>query len=75
MAAPAALNLDQVLDLKEIVKERFGVEVHYHDTCGGQSFDVKEMTPELKSYLQGYFDALDLRASFGENDGYFSVAP
>lgn len=69
-----ALSLDDVLDLKEYVKERFDEDVHFHDACGGQSFDVARMTPELKSYLTGYFDAKGLQAVFSDTDGVFSLA-
>lgn len=68
------LTLDDVLDLKEYVQERFGVDVHYHDACGGQSFEVANMTPDLKNYLTGYFDGQHLHASFSDTDGFFSVA-
>lgn len=73
--ASALLTLDEVIELKELMKERFNTELHYHDTCGGQSFEVETMTPEMRAYLTGYFDALNLRAAFSDTDGIFSVAP
>ena len=73
--ASALLTLDEVIELKELVKERFHTDLHYHDTCGGQSFEVDNMTPEMRAYFTGYFDALDLRTAFSDTDGIFSVAP
>lgn len=69
-----ALSLDEVIEMRDLVQERFGVRVHMHDACGGQSFSVapQDMTPELRSYLAGYFDACGLKVSIGD-DGYFSV--
>lgn len=70
----ALLTLDEVIDLKEFVDERFGVHLHYHDRCGGQSFQAETMDPQLRAYLTGYFDALSLRTVFSD-DGSFVVCP
>lgn len=68
------LNLDEVMELKKEIAERFGVEVHMHDTCGAQTFSVDpdKMTPELENYIIGYFDGQNMQADIAK-DGYFSV--
>ncbi|MBD5560531.1 MAG: hypothetical protein HDQ87_09295 [Clostridia bacterium] len=70
----AVLNLDQIIDLKKQVEEKFGETLHAHDTCGGQSFEVKEMTPELKAFLREYLRTEGLKAAFSETDGNFVVS-
>lgn len=69
----AVLNLEEIIALKKAVKEQFGVELHAHDACGGQSFEVKEMTPELRAFLEGYLDSRGLKARFSDTDGQFVV--
>lgn len=69
----AVLTLEDIIDLKKQVKEHFGVEVHAHDACGGQSFDVAEMTPALKKFLTGYLKTKGLTPTFSDMDGQFVV--
>ena len=69
----AVLNLEEIVALKKAVKEQFGEELHAHDACGGQSFDVAEMAPELREFLTGYFDARGLKVAFSQVDGQFVV--
>lgn len=70
----AVLNLDEVLELKADLKERFGVHLHMHDVCGGQSFsiDLPELSEEVKQYLEEYFSRRGQSISISEY-GYFSV--
>lgn len=70
----SALTIDQVLALKKAVQDKLGVYVHMHDTCGAQTFSVEKsaMTPELRSFLETYFQKLGSTVQISD-DGYFSV--
>lgn len=52
------LNFDEVIEFKQAVQSKFGVDVHFHDACGAQSFSVAPdtLTPELRDYLSSYFE-------------------
>lgn len=67
----AVLTLDDIIALKKQVKERFGQDLHSHDTCGGQSFDVQDLTPDLREFLTEYFGRKGLKPTFSDFDGQF----
>lgn len=69
-----ALSLDEVLRLRKGVQEQFGAYVHLHDACGAQTLSVEpdEMTPELRAYLEKFFQNQGAEVVFG-GEGYFSV--
>lgn len=70
----AVLTLDDIIQLKKQVQERFHETLHTHDTCGGQSFSVRELTPELRSFLTDYFRQKGLKPTFSDTDGQFVVS-
>lgn len=67
------LTLNEVVDLKKRVDESFGVQIHFHDGCGGQYFSVDRPTEELKEFIIRFFDARNLNVLFSENWEQFSA--
>lgn len=42
-----ALTLSEVIELKNLINEKGGVEIHMHDACGGQYFTLVSRHPKL----------------------------
>lgn len=67
------LGFDEVLKLKKEIADRFGNYLHFHDACGGQSFNLERPQPEAKAYLIEYFRSRGAVAVFQEDGMHFYV--
>lgn len=69
-----ALNLSEVIELKKLVEEQFAVQLHFHDSCGGQSFSVDEpISRELEAILRTYFEKKRGQIRIAEDRHQFRV--
>lgn len=51
-----AINYATVIEIKKLVLERFGVTLHFHDSCGGGTyFSIEQKNDEITAFLQEYF--------------------
>lgn len=66
-------SITEVVALKKEIREKFSVEIHFHDGCGGQYFTLEEPAKALKGALVSFFAAKGLKAVFTENGGSFVV--
>lgn len=67
------IGFDEVLELKEEIAGRFGNYLHFHDACGGQSFDLEQAQPEAEEYLKEYFKRRGGEVIFSEDRKHFYV--
>lgn len=63
----------EVIELKNQVKERFSAIVHFHDRCGGQFFSLEEADDELKKFIEEYFSEKGIRAVFSSDGMQFTL--
>jgi hypothetical protein len=68
------LTFSDVSAFKNEVQNQFGVNVHFHDGCGGQYFSLDEFNEEINSYISQYFSNLNLQADFSSNGLQFTVS-
>lgn len=66
-------SITEVAALKKEIQEKFAVEIHFHDGCGGQYFTLEKPTEELKGALASFFAAKGLKAVFSESGESFVV--
>lgn len=70
----AMISFDEVLKLKEAVKNEFGEKVHFHDQCGGQYFTLEvKNNRALQSFIEEYFKKLKLKAEFSDDGSSFDL--
>jgi hypothetical protein len=62
------LSFSDVTKLKSEVQNHFGINVHFHDGCGGQYFTLDESNENIRKYITEYFENSNLKATFS-NDG------
>ena len=68
------LSLSEVGELKRMLKEKFRMELHLHDTCGGQSFSFDVVPSDaLVRAVDRYFAPKRLKAVFSEDMLRFTV--
>lgn len=48
------MNLYEVSDFKKYLMETNETVLHFHDTCGGQSFSLSSTSPETISMINDY---------------------
>lgn len=68
------LSISEVSELKRMLKEKFRMELHFHDGCGGQYFSFDAIPSEaLLRALDKYLASKKLRAVFSDDALQFSV--
>ncbi|MEE1013379.1 MAG: hypothetical protein U0L92_03595 [Clostridia bacterium] len=67
------LTLSEVNELKTSAEKQFGIKIHFHDCCGGQSFSADSITPEAQTFISTYFEKKGLRAEFSDDMRAFVV--
>lgn len=69
-----SLNYSDVLKMKKAVDERFHLNVHFHDGCGGQYFSLDEKPPaELIDYIIEYFSNLGIKVNYTDDFQTFTL--
>ena len=48
------LNLDDIIELRKIIKDKYNQTMHVHDTCGGQYFDFDEKIDGIQDVVNDY---------------------
>lgn len=71
--SPLILTLSEVTKLKKEVNDRFSVQIHFHDGCGGQYFSLDQSNDELKKFIIAYFTNINMQAVFSEDGLYFTI--
>jgi hypothetical protein len=68
------LNLEQVINLKKELNDRFNVVLHFHDACGKQSFSFDDI-PDNKviEFLENYFMRMKSKAIFDRDNRHFTL--
>ena len=67
------LSISDVADLKKAIAEKFSLQIHFHDGCGGQYFTIDELTDDMKAFLIEYFSKRKLKVHFSESGDSFTV--
>lgn len=67
------LTIFEVENLKKEVLQKFSVQIHFHDGCGGQYFTVDQPTEELKESVIEFFATRELEVVFSETGEQFRV--
>ena len=67
------LTLSEVNTIKKEVSDRFSVQIHFHDGCGGQCFSLDESNDELQKYITAYSTDMNMHAVFSEDGLYFTI--
>lgn len=67
------LTIEQVIALKEAVKQNTGHAVHLHDACGGQYFSLDSANEQVKNFIIDYFAQKGAAAVFANDQKGFTV--
>lgn len=67
------LTISDVSDFRRAVKEKFRVEIHFHDGCGGQYFSLAVNSPALQTFIEQYFAQKRLQTVFSDDFLSFTV--
>ena len=67
------LNINDIIELKALIKEIYNEKLHAHDTCSGMyfSFDVK--INGIKNFINKYLKKKQLKAKFSDDCLSFTV--
>ncbi len=64
-----ALSIQEFIDLRDVSRDRFGVNLHLHDHCTSQylSSDGQPFDARYSAYLLNYFDSKKLSATISND--------
>lgn len=63
-----AINYATVIEIKRLVQDKFGIALHFHDSCGGGTyFSIEQKSDEITAFLQEYFASRHIHLSVSEN--------
>ena len=49
------IDITKIIELKQVLNDKFDIQLHVHDTCGGQYFSVDNLEPSAKDFIENYF--------------------
>ena len=70
---PEILDFTQILEFKKAVKDKFGIYVHFHDSCGGQSFYLDKTKNGVQQFCKEYFLVKNLLPVFSDDGLSFTL--
>lgn len=67
------INLFDAIELKKTIKEQFDIDIHFHDSCAGQYFELEETNDMIIEYLTNYFLKKDIGILFNDKKNAFTL--
>lgn len=67
------LELDNVIELKKLIKDKYNEHMHMHDACGGQFFDFDTKIVGIEDFVNDYLASIDKKAEFSPDGLSFTV--
>lgn len=61
------LDFTEVLELKKAVREKYDINIHFHDACGGQSFSIEKPQKGFQQFIKEYFSVKNLLPEFSKD--------
>ena len=61
------LNLNEIVELKNQVKSRFGVTLHFHDACPKAFFTLDLQNDDAEKYIEQFLSQRKLSARFSDD--------
>lgn len=60
----SVISTIEIAMLKKEAEEKFSAAVHFHDSCGGQSFSLSKTSEELREYITAFFKERSVTIKF-----------
>lgn len=67
------INLYDAIEFKKIIKNQFGIDVHWHDGCGGQYFELEATNDLIIEFIESFFKEKNLGTIFNETKTEFRL--
>lgn len=67
------LDFSEVIEFKKAVSEKYGIYVHFHDTCAGQYFSFDETKNGVQQFTKEYFSVKNLIPVFSDDGFSFTL--
>ena len=64
----------EIARLKKELADKFSAELHFHDSCGGQSFSLDKSGEEITKYITAFFAEVGVKIKFTtDNKQFYTV--
>lgn len=57
-------GISDAVEFKTAFDKQFGGGLHFHDSCGGQSFSLDVANAKIKDFIESYFDGKNIKVVF-----------
>ena len=66
-------TLSEAAELKKEMYNNLGIQLHFHDGCGGQYFSLEKSDETAMKKITEFFENKNLRAVFSQDGMSFTV--
>ena len=67
------INLYDAIEFKKSIKEQFDIDVHWHDSCGGQYFELETTNNLITEFIEAYFREKNIGMIFNDKKTEFRL--
>ena len=61
------IDITQIIELKNVLSEKFDTKLHLHDSCSGQYFSTEDISASGIDYIKNYFSEKGYYPIFNSN--------
>lgn len=67
------INLFDAIELKKTIKSQFDIDLHFHDSCAGQYFELEATNDLITEFLSNYFLEKNIAVIFNNDKNMFTL--
>ena len=67
------INLNDIIELKKIIAEKYNIKLHLHDTCSGQYFTLEAKPDNIEDFINKFLAGKKLKANFSSDGLSFYI--
>lgn len=67
------INLFDAIELKKLIKTQFNIDLHFHDSCAGQYFELEATNDLITKFLSNYFLEKNIAIIFNNDKNMFTL--
>lgn len=67
------INLFDAIELKKTIKSQFDIDIHFHDSCAGQYFELEDTNDMITEFITNYFLEKNIGILFNDKKNSFTL--
>ena len=67
------LSFSEITELKNILKQKFGADLHFHDVCPKPYFTLDKSAKEIQEAIGAFLSARHMCAAYSSDGLHFTI--